>query len=57
MATGPIGVRVSNEVRVRFMGRLRLELCFNLTLTLIYIIKTKQTTQLFHPAAPANMHM
>jgi len=41
MATGPIGVRVSNEVRVRFMGRLRLELCFNLTLTLIYIIKTK----------------
>jgi len=47
MATGPIGVRVSNGVRVRFMRRLRLELCSNLTLTLtltltiIYIIKTK----------------
>ena len=45
MATGPIGVRVSNGARVRFMGRLRLELCSNLTLTLtltiIYVIKTK----------------
>ena len=27
MATGLVSVRVSNGVRVRFMGRLRLELC------------------------------